>query len=86
MDDVRKIFNFLISKNPKIKIASLGYDMMSFDRNEECKDQLRRFFPGPIFIYRKLFLETITRILKQMEKEFPKNFIYVPIWGLDCLI
>lgn len=81
MNDTRKIFNSLISKNPKIKIASLGYDLMSFDRSEECKKQISQYFPGPLFIFRKLFIETITRIFKQMEKEYPKNFIYVPVWG-----
>eukprot|EP01080_Neovahlkampfia_damariscottae_P002667 gene2667-3863_t len=82
LKDSRNIMKLLVSLKPSIKVSSLGYDLLSWERDERCKRTFSVLFRGQSYqTFRRQFIDRFTRLNQQIEKEFPKNYYYVPIWG-----
>eukprot|EP01080_Neovahlkampfia_damariscottae_P010642 gene10642-3265_t len=82
LKNLRTLFTGLVKIKPDLKIASLGYDLLNWDRNDQCMANFRRRFAGQTLPgFRREFIDRFTRIYSTLQKEFPKNVYYVPVWG-----
>jgi hypothetical protein len=82
LKNIKSLMKTLLRFKPNLKIASLGYDLLSWERSETCVRTFHVLFRGLTFkTFREQFISRFTRIHQEMEKEFPKNFFYVPVWG-----
>jgi hypothetical protein len=80
--NMKSLIKTLLHFKPNLKIASLGYDLLSWERSETCVKLFKFLFREMTFkAFREQFISRFTRIHQEMEKEFPKNFFYVPVWG-----
>ena len=77
-----ELYRKIIKVKPEIKMASLGYDLLSWERSQLCLDRFKRIFgEETLQEFRRNFIDRFTRINKALEKEFPKNAFYVQVWG-----
>jgi hypothetical protein len=82
LNDLRLLLTVILRVSPKLKISSLGYDLLAFARSESCMNTYRSTLRGiPIEKFRKDLIENFSNIFSTLQREFPNNFYYIPVWG-----
>jgi hypothetical protein len=82
LKSTQSLMKTLLRFRPTLKIASLGYDLLSWERSQTCLKTFNTIFPGlTLKTFREQFISRFTRINQQVEKEFPNRYFYVPVWG-----